>query len=157
MAGKTVSFEVHGPLLDKNAATTLIEATNRGLLDLVTIEGAARILGNERKPYQLWGPPVSQYRKSKPSDRHGRKTGELRRHVGAAVVRDGIALIAAGEQQPGRQNLRYANWVEGIDDRNRPRPGFPGYFMFKDAEDHISNNPKMYEEYIGAAVAEAFS
>lgn len=156
MAGKTVSFEVHGPLLDKNAATTLIEATNRGLLDLVTIEGAARILGNERKPYQLWGPPVSQYRKSKPSDRHGRKTGELRRHVGAAVVRDGIALIAAGEQQPGRQNLRYANWVEGISSRNASS-SFKGYGMFKNTEDHISNNPKMYEEYIGAAIAEALS
>jgi hypothetical protein len=28
--------------------------------------------------------------------------------------------------------------------------------MFRNAYDHINNNPKLYEEYIGAAIAEAF-
>ena len=146
-----------GPLFGKKAPKVLVEATNRGLLDLVTIEGAARMLGNDRAPYQLWGPSVSQYSKSTPGERHGRHIGELRRHIGAAVIRDSVGIVAAGEQQEGRQNLIYANWVEGIDKRNRARPGFPGYRMFGNAYDHINNNPKLYEDYIGGAIAEAFN
>ena len=145
---------MHGPLFGKKAPKVLVEATNRGLLDLVTIEGAARILGDERKPYQLWGPPLSQYNKSAPSERHGRKIGELRRHIGAAVIRDSVAIVAAGEQQ-GRQNLIYANWVEGISPRNSSS-SFKGYGMFKNTREHM-DNPKLHEEYIGAAIAEAFN
>jgi len=154
MPPKTTTFKMHGPLFDKDASKNLVEATNRGLLDLVTIEGSARILGDERKPYQLWGPPLSQYNKSAPSERHGRKIGELRRHIGAAVIRDSVAIVAAGEQQEGRQNLIYAAWVEGISPRNASS-SFKGYGMFKNTREHM-DNPTLHEEYIGAAIAEAF-
>ena len=134
----TTTFKMLGPLFGKNASQDLIEATNRGLLDLATIEGANKVLD------QLY-------------PGHGRVIGELRRHVGAATIRDSVAIIAAGEQQEGRQNLIYSSWVEGIDKRNRPRPGFPGYRMFGNVYDHINNNPKLYEDYIGGAIAEAFN
>jgi hypothetical protein len=133
---KTTTFKIHGPLFDKDAAKNLIEATNRGLLDLATIEGTNKVL-SELYPG------------------HGKVIGELRRHIGAAIIRDSVAVVAAGEQIEGRQNLIYSNWVEGIDERNRARPGFPGYRMFRKAEDHM-DNPKLHEEYIGAAIAEAF-
>jgi hypothetical protein len=29
--------------------------------------------------------------------------------------------------------------------------------MFGNAYDHINNNPKLYEDYIGGAIAEAFN
>jgi len=148
MATPTTTFQIKGPLFDKSASKNLIEATNRGLLDLATIEGANVVLD------QLWGPPVSQYAESKPSERHGRHIGELRRHVGAAVVRDSVAMIAAGEQQ-GRKNLVYSSWVEGISSRNQTT-SFKGYGMFQNAFDHINNNPKLYEDYIGDALIEAF-
>ena len=144
-----------GPLFGKKAPKVLVEATNRGLLDLVTIEGAARMLGNDRAPYQLWGPSVSQYSKSTPGERHGRHIGELRRHIGAAVIRDSVAIVAAGEQQEGRQNLIYAAWVEGISPRNASS-SFKGYGMFSNTREHM-DNPKLHEEYIGAAIAEAFN
>jgi len=133
----TTTFRLKGPVFETPTQVGLgfAEAVNRGLLDLATIEGSNKVLE------QLY-------------PGHGRITGELRRHVGAAV-RDGVAIIAAGEQQ-GRQNLIYSSWVEGISKRNRERPGFPGYHMFKNAYDHINNNPKLYEQYIGAALIEAF-
>ena len=113
------------------------------------------MLGNDRAPYQLWGPSVSQYSKSTPGERHGRHIGELRRHIGAAVIRDSVGIVAAGEQQEGRQNLIYSNWVEGISPRNASS-SFKGYGMFKNTRDHM-DNPKLHEEYIGAAIAEAFN
>ena len=142
MATPTTTFKLKGPMFETPTQVSLgfAEADNRGLLDLATIEGSNKVLD------QLYGDE---------ENRHGRITGELRRHVGAAVVRDGLAVIAAGEQQ-GRQNLIYSSWVEGISSRNRARPGFPGYQMFENAHRHIDNNPKLYEDYIGAALVEAF-
>ena len=70
-------------------------------------------------------------------------------------MQDGVAVVAAGAQQ-GRRNLIYSNWVEGISTRNRARPGFPGYQMFANTHAEINNNPKLYEEYIGDALVEAF-
>ena len=125
-----------GPLFGKKAPKVLVEATNRGLLDLATIEGANKVL-SELYPG------------------HGKVIGELRRHVGAATIRDSVAIIAAGEQQEGRQNLIYANWVEGISPRNASS-SFKGYGMFKNTREHM-DNPKLHEEYIGAAIAEAFN
>ena len=146
----TTAFKLKGPVFEKPTQISLgfTEAVNRGLLDLATIEGSNKVLE------QLWGPPVSQYNKAPRASKHGRKTGELRRHVGATVPEDGIAVIAAGEQH-GRQNLIYSAWVEGISSRNQ-RSTFKGYHMFKNAYDHINNNPKLYEDYIGDALIEAF-
>ena len=134
----TTTFRLKGPVFETPTQVGLgfAEAVNRGLLDLAIIEGSNKVLE------QLY-------------PGHGRITGELRRHVGASVTRDGVAVIAAGEQQ-GRQNLIYSSWVEGISSRNRARPGFPGYHMFQNAYDHINNNPKLYEDYIGDALIEAF-
>jgi len=112
------------------------EAVNRGLLDLATIEGSNKV------KEQLY--PT-----------HGRVTGNLRSHVSASKVRDYLVQVDAGEARYGA-NLIYSNWVEGISTRNRARPGFPGYRMFQMAYDHINNNPKLYEDYIGDALVEAF-
>ena len=150
MAAATTSFKLTGPIFGTPAQVGLgfAEAVNRGLLDLATIEGSNKVLE------QLWGPPVSQYNKAPRSAKHGRKTGELRRHVGASKVRDYLVQVDAGEARYG-SNLVYANWVEGISNRNA-RTSFKGYHMFRDAYDHINNNPELYEQYIGDALIEAF-
>ena len=74
---------------------------------------------------------------------HGRITGNLRNHVGASLIRDFVTQVDAGEARYG-ENLEYAASVEGR------------YEMFRNAYDHINNNPKLYEEYIGDALVEAF-
>ena len=134
----TTTFKLKGPMFDKPTQISLgfAEAVNRGLLDLATIEGSNRVK-EELKPG------------------HGRVTGNLRNHIGASIVRDYVAQVDAGEAQYGA-NLIYSNWVEGISTRNRKRPGFPGWHMFANAHAHIDNNPKLYEEYIGDALIEAF-
>jgi hypothetical protein len=131
------TFKVKGPMFDAPSQVSLglTEAVNRGLFDLATIEGSNRI-------------------KQDLYPGHGRITGNLRNHIGASVPRDNVAQIDAGEFRLGR-NLIYASWVEGISKRNRARPGFPGYQMFENAYNHINNNPKLYEEYIGDAIVEA--
>jgi len=111
------------------------EAVNRGLLDLATIEGSNKV------KEQLY-------------PGHGRITGNLRNHIGASIVRDYVAQVDAGEARLG-SNLIYSNWVEGIGSRNKTSI-FKGYQMFQNAYDHINNNPKLYEEYIGDALIEAF-
>ena len=134
----TTSFKLKGPMFEKPTQVGLgfAEAVNRGLLDLATIEGSNRV------KEQLY-------------PGHGRITANLRNHIGASIVRDYVAQVDAGEARYGA-NLIYSNWVEGISTRNRARPGFPGYQMFQNAYDHINNNPKLYEDYIGDALIEAF-
>ena len=138
----TTTFKVKGPMFEKPTQVSLgfAEAVNRGLLDLATIEGSNKV------KEQLYG---------NAKDRHGRITGNLRNHIGASIVRDYVSQIDAGEARYGK-NLIYSNWVEGISTRNRKRPGFPGYQMFANAHAHIDNNPKLYEDYIGDALVEAF-
>ena len=132
------TFKLKGPMFDAPSQIGLgfAEAVNRGLLDLATIEGANRV------KEQLY-------------PGHGRVTANLRNHIGASIVRDYVSQVDAGEARYGR-NLIYSAWVEGISKRNRARPGFPGYHMFKEAHDHIDNNPQLYEEYVGDALVEAF-
>jgi len=147
----TTTFKVKGPVFEKPAQISLgfTEAVNRGLLDLVIIEGSNRVKED------LWGPTSAEaYKKSTPGQRHGAKTRTLRRAIGGSVPRDGIGQIDAGENQYG-SNLTYSSWVEGISSRNK-RSTFKGYGMFQKAYDHINNNPKLYEDYIGAALIEAF-
>mgnify|MGYP005819138757 FL=1 len=135
------TFKVKGPMFDTPSQVSLglTEAVNRGLFDLATIEGSNFV------KKQLYGDE---------ENRHGRISANLRNHIGASVPRDNVAQIDAGEFRLGR-NLIYASWVEGISKRNRARPGFPGYQMFENAYNHINNNPKLYEEYIGDAIVEA--
>jgi hypothetical protein len=150
MATPTTTFKVKGPIFDAAASSNMIKAVNRGLLDLVIIEGSNRV------KEELWGPTsASAYKKSTPGQRHGAKTRTLKRAVLGSVPKDGIGQIDAGEHQYG-ENLIYSNWVEGISGRNKTS-AFKGYGMFQNAYDHIQNNPKLYEKYIGDAIAEAFA
>ena len=149
MAEMTTTFKVEGPLFKADAPKQLIEAVNRGLLDLVVIEGSVRV------KEELWGPTSAEaYKRSTPSERHGAKTRTLKRAVLGSVPRDGIGQIDAGQEEFGA-NLMYSSWVEGISSRNASS-SFKGYHMFQHAYDHINNNSKLYEDYIGAAIAEAF-
>ena len=151
MVTPTTTFKVKGPIFDKpqKVSQGFTEAVNRGLLDLVIIEGSNRVKED------LWGPTSAEaYKKSTPSQRHGAKTRTLKRAVLGSVPEDGIGQIDAGENQYG-ENLIYSSWVEGISSRNK-RSTFKGYGMFQKAYDRINNNPKMYEKYIGDALIEAF-
>jgi len=148
----TTTFKVKGPMFETPTQISrgFTEAVNRGLLDLVIIEGSNRVKED------LWGPTSAEaYKQSTPGQRHGAKTRTLRRAIGGSVPRDGIGQIDAGENQYG-SNLIYSSWVEGISSRNK-RSTFKGYGMFQKAYDHINNNPKLYEEYIGDALVEAFA
>lgn len=133
----TTTFKLKGPVFETSTQVGLgfAEAVNRGLLDLATFEGSNRV-------------------KEQLTPGHGRVTGNLRNHVGASMVRDYLAQVDAGEARYGA-NLIYSNWVEGISDRNKTSK-FKGYHMFKEAHDHMNNNPKLYEQYIGDALIEAF-
>ena len=147
----TTTFKLKGPMFEKPTQISLgfTEAVNRGLLDLVIIEGSNRV------KEELWGPTSAEaYKKSTPGQRHGAKTRTLRRAIGGSVPRDGIGQIDAGENQYG-SNLIYSSWVEGISSRNQTT-SFKGYQMFENAYDHINNNPKLYEDYIASAIVEAF-
>ena len=147
----TTTFKLKGPVFEKPTQISLgiVQAVNRGLLDLVIIEGSNRVKED------LWGPTSAEaYKQSEPSERHGAKTRTLKRAIGGSVPRDGIGQIDAGENQYG-SNLIYSSWVEGISSRNKTSV-FKGYGMFQKAYDRINNNPKMYEDYIGDAIIEAF-
>ena len=140
MATPTTTFKLKGPVFEKPTQISLgfTEAVNRGLLDLVIIEGSNRVKED------LWGPTSEEaYKKSEPNERHGAKTRTLKRAIGGSVPRDSIGQIDAGENQYG-SNLHYAIKVEKL------------YGMFQNTYDHINNNPKLYEKYIGDALVEAF-
>jgi hypothetical protein len=74
---------------------------------------------------------------------HGRITGNLRNHVGANLISDNKAVVDAGEARYG-SDIEYAEKVERR------------YGMFQNAYNRINNNPRMYQEYIGDALIEAF-
>jgi len=137
MATPTTSIKLKGPIFDTPTQVSFgfQAAVNRGLLDLAQFEGA-------------------NFVKKQLYPGHGRVIGNLRSHIGAKI-RDGVAQFDAGETlaEDGR-NLVYANWVEGIDKRNQTSV-FKGYHMFAKAYEHINNNPKLYEQYIGDAIIEA--
>lgn len=136
---KTTTFKVKGPMFESGSQISLglAEAVNRGLLDMAQIEGANKV------KEQLYG---------NKKNRHGRITANLRNHIGASVTKDYVAQVDAGAHLLGA-NIIYSSWVEGISSRNK---NFKGYGMFKNAYDHINNNPKLYDQYIGDAIIEAF-
>ena len=87
-----VRFEVEGPVLGADVPKVMKEIVNRGLLDLVTIEG-------------------SNYVKDQLYPGHGRITGNLRNHVGANLIQDNLAVVDAGETRYGA-DIQYAEKVE---------------------------------------------
>ena len=137
MPPPATTCKVKGPVFGTPTQVGLgfTEAVNRGLFDLATIEGSNKVLE------QLY-------------PGHGRITANLRNHIGASIVRDYVSQVDAGEARYGA-NLIYSSWVEGISKRNKTSV-FKGYGMFQNAYDHINNNPKLYEDYIGDALIEAF-
>ena len=137
MAVKTTTFKIKGPMFESGTQITqgFAEAVNRGLLDMAQIEGANRV-------------------KEQLTPGHGRVTANLRNHIGASVTKDYVAQVDAGAAQYGKNRI-YSSWVEGISSRNK-KSTFKGYGMFKDAYDHINNNPALYDKYIGDAIIEAF-
>ena len=138
MVDVKTTVKLNGPVFDapRQFSLGLREAVDRGLLDLAQFEGANKV------KEQLY-------------PGHGRITANLRNHIGAKM-RDHVAQFDAGETlAEDGQNLVYANWVEGIDKRNRASPGFPGWHMFKKAHEHLDNNPELYNQYIGEAIIEA--
>jgi len=137
MAVKTTTFKIKGPMFESGTQISLgfAEAVNRGLLDMAQFEGANRVKD------QLY-------------PGHGRVTGNLRTHIGASVTKDYVAQVDAGAHLLGA-NIIYSSWVEGISSRNK-KSTFKGYGMFKNAYDHINNNPELYDKYIGDAIIEAF-
>ena len=137
MPQPTTTIKLNGPVFDapRQISLGIREAVDRGLLDLAQFEGANKV------KEQLY-------------PEHGRISADLRNHIGAKMVNH-VAQFDAGETlaADGR-NLVYASWVEGISARNQSS-SFKGYKMFKNAYDHIDNNPKLYEKYIGDAIIEA--
>tara|TARA_R100000306_G_scaffold36014_1_gene36406 strand:+ start:482 stop:895 length:414 start_codon:yes stop_codon:yes gene_type:complete len=137
MADPGFEIRATGPLFDADLPQNLVEAANRGLLELATIEGS-----NNVKDQLYPG--------------HGRITGNLRNHVGADLVDDLVAQIDAGRNRFGA-NLVYSSWVEGISDRNQ-RSRFKGYHMFENTYRRINSNAsKLAEQYIGERIVEALS
>jgi hypothetical protein len=137
MADPGFEIRATGPLFDADLPQNLVEAANRGLLELATIEGS-----NNVKDQLYPG--------------HGRITGDLRNHVGADLVDDLVAQIDAGRNRFGA-NLVYSSWVEGISDRNQ-RSRFKGYHMFENTYRRINSNAsKLAEQYIGERIVEALS
>ena len=142
MPRPTTSITLKGPLftpgdvlgMEKNP---LQAAVNRGLTDLAQFEGANRV-------------------KEHLEPGHGRKSGKLRGHIFGGFISDNLARFDAGETQHGT-NLVYSDWVEGIDKRNRPRPGFPGYQMFQEAYEDIEGNQALFDKYIGDAIIAALN
>ena len=133
----TTTLKIKGPMFEDGSQISLgfAEAVNRGLLDMAQIEGANRV-------------------KEQLTPGHGRVTANLRNHIGASVTKDYEAQVDAGAHLLGA-NIIYSSWVEGISSRNK-KSTFKGYGMFKDAYDHINNNPELYDKYIGDAIIEAF-
>ena len=120
----------------ENPSAKLVEAANRGLLD-VAVMGAVRVQS------MMTGPGK------------GRVSGFLRGRVAGNIVSSLHAQIDAGEARYGR-NAIYAGWVEGVSSRNRPRPGFPGHFYFKNTRDWLNKGPKEVEETFQNAIHEVF-
>ena len=133
-----VKFEVTGPVFDGSGLRVMQGIVNRGLLDLATIEGANKVSDD------LWGPPASQYWKSKEADRHGAHTRVLKRAIFAHQIRDNVAEVNAKGPR-NNVDLQYAAKVEAR------------YHMFANAANAINRNKAtLLDKYIGDALVEAF-
>jgi len=127
-----VHFEVTGPVFDGSGLRVMQGIINRGLEDMAILEGANKVKD------QLYGPPASQYWQSSRSERHGAHTRDLKRRVGAALLRDNVAVFNAG-------GVNYAEKVEAL------------YHMFENATNAINRDKAaLYHKYIGGALIEAF-
>ena len=133
-----VHFEIEGPVFDGSGLRVMQGIINRGLEDMAILEGANKVKD------QLYGPPASQYWKSSKSERHGAHTRDLKRRVGAILLRDNVAVFDAGKFSHG-ESIHYAEKVEAL------------YHMFENATNAIiRDRAELDQKYIGGALVEAF-
>ena len=133
-----VTFEVTGPVFDGSGLRAMQGIVNRGLEDIAILEGANKVKD------QLYGPPASQYWQADPKTRHGAKSRDLKRRVGAVLLADNVAVFDAGKYSLG-ESIHYAEKVEAL------------YHMFANANNAIERNKAaLAHKYIGGALIEAF-
>ena len=132
MSSVGMTVEIKGKLFDISADKRLLDAMNQGILRMAL---------------------VTEQRVKEPMVKgHGVLTGHLRRSVSGELVGDLKAQVDAGSARQGA-NVVYASWVEGTSTRNRPRPGFPGYHMFRDAFKRLEAEEK--DKYFAAPIKKA--
>ena len=137
------AFGVHvvitGPVFDGSGLRVMQGIINLGLEDMAILEGANK--GQD----QLWGPPASQYWKSKKADRHGAHTRTLKRAIGIRIPGDNIVIVDAVSNNTSGKPINYAGKVEDQ------------YHMFEKAANAINQNKAaLLDKYIGDALVEAF-
>tara|TARA_Y100000310_G_scaffold342761_1_gene447315 strand:+ start:5092 stop:5502 length:411 start_codon:yes stop_codon:yes gene_type:complete len=130
-----VSVELTGKIADPNLNAQTKAAIGRGLVELATIEGQVPVMKRIEKR-------VKKY------------TGNLNRHIGAALVGPMTAQFDAGQNRYGK-NLNYSYWVEGIGSRNK-KSSFKGHWMFRDTTKDLMSKPRLWEKYVGQELMKVF-
>ena len=134
MSSVGMTVEMKGKLFDISADKRLLDAMNQGITRMAL---------------------VTEQRVKEPMVKgHGVLTGHLRRSVSGELVGDLKAQVDAGSARQGA-NVVYASWVEGTSTRNRPRPGFPGYHMFRDAFKRLEAEEK--DKYFAEPIKKALN
>ena len=134
MSSVGMTVELKGKLFDISADKRLLDAMNQGITRMAL---------------------VTEQRVKQPMVKgNGVLTGHLRRSVSGELVGDLKAQVDAGSARQGA-NVVYASWVEGTSTRNRPRPGFPGYHMFRDAFKRLEAEEK--DKYFAAPIKKAIN
>ena len=132
MSSVGMTVEMKGKLFDISADKRLRDAMNQGITRMAL---------------------VAEQRVKKPLRKgRGVVTGHLRRSVSGELVSDLKAQVDAGSARQGA-NVVYASWVEGVSSRNRPRPGFPGYRMFRNAFKRLEAEEK--DKYFAEPIKKA--
>ena len=134
MSSVGMTVELKGKLFDISADKRLLDAMNQGITRMAL---------------------VTEQRVKQPMVKgNGVLTGHLRRSVSGELVGDLKAQVDAGSARQGA-NVVYASWVEGTSTRNRPKPGFPGYHMFRDAFKRLEAEEK--DKYFAAPIKKAIN
>ena len=132
-----VEVKIEGIIIDPTLDSKIEQAIAAGVLEIATIEGQANVQS------QLYGG-------------HGKVTGNLYAHIGAALVGPMTAQFDAGHNRYGR-NLIYSYWVEGVSTLNA-RSRFKGYRMFRNARKNIeSKGSALIDRYIAPRIMKVFS
>jgi hypothetical protein len=120
-----IEVEISGKITDPTLGAKALRAIGRGLLELATIEGQT-IVQSQLYPG------------------HGFITGNLYKHIGAALTGPLVAVFDAGQEKYGA-NLNYAGSVEAR------------YQMFENAEMRLKSETKLWKEYIGGELMKVFN
>ncbi|MER7813799.1 hypothetical protein [Streptomyces sp. NPDC096153] len=58
-------------------------------------------------------------------------------------------LVAADTARTHDSDVVYGPWLEGVGTRNRPRPGFPGYFHWRRTKDAVkARGPQIAQQVL---------